>query len=322
MSHNVLVTGIGGVVGQGILRNILSCRYDIRLIGTNTERTSGGNHLCDEVYHVPYAYDPNYIDRISTICHEENVDLIIPSTDYEAYYLAKFRHVLPAVAGSPAEVAGICLDKYLTWQEFDRHGIPFAESSLPSGYSGEFTECILKPREGRGSRDLHLNPENPGLFSDDYVIQNLYRGRELTTGFYITQEGEFLGQITLERTLSSGATASCSVTTAHDSEVEQIIRKMIGFFPVRGACNIQSIVTSDQRVIPFEINCRISGTNSIRAQFGFTDVKYTIDEILYQKILTKPHITKGSAVRIMLDVIYPNIDLDNIRNNQTSHYLF
>lgn len=322
MSHNVLVTGIGGVVGQGILRNILSCRYDIRLIGTNTENFSAGNHLCDEVYHVPYAYESKYIERISTICHDENVDLIIPATDYEAYYLAKFRHVLPAVAGSPEKAARICLDKYLTWQEFSRNTIPFAESSLPSNYSGGFTECIVKPREGRGSRNLHFNPENPRSFSDDYVIQKLYRGNEITTGFYVTKDGELLGQITLERTLSAGTTVFCSVTTEHGTEIERIIRIMMASFPIRGACNIQSIVTSDQRIIPFEVNCRISGTNSIRAQFGFTDVKYTIDEILYRKELTKPHITKGSAVRILLDVIYPDIGLDDIRNNQTSHYLF
>jgi carbamoyl-phosphate synthase large subunit len=257
-----------------------------------------------------------------SICHNENVDLVIPSTDYEAYYLAKFRHVLPPVSGSHADVAGICLDKYLTWQEFNRYAIPFAESCLPSVYSGCFTECIVKPRKGRGSRDLHYNPENPGSFSDDYVIQNLYYGSEITTGFYVTKDGELLGHITLARTLSAGATATCSVTTEHDSEIERIIGKMMGFFTIRGACNVQSIVTSDNRVIPFEINCRISGTNSIRAQFGFTDVKYTIDEILYKKQLTKPHIKKGSAVRILLDVIYPDIDLDAIRNNQTSHYLF
>jgi carbamoyl-phosphate synthase large subunit len=322
MSHNVLVTGIGGVVGQGILRNIISCRYDIRLIGTNTEKISAGNYLCDEVYHVPYAYEQNYIERISTICHDENVDLIIPATDYEVYHLAASQHVLPAVAGSPAEVARICLDKYLTWQEFSRHAIPFAESSLPADYSGAFAECIVKPRKGRGSRDLHFNPENVGLFSDDYVVQNLYRGTEITTGFYVTRDGELLGQITLERTLSAGATASCSVITDHDCEIERIIRKMMASFTIRGACNIQSIVTSDNHVIPFEINCRISGTNSIRAQFGFTDVKYTIDEILYGKKLAKPHITKGSAVRILLDVIYPDIGLDDIRNKQTSHYLF
>lgn len=322
MSHNVLVTGIGGVVGQGILRNILNCQYDIRLIGSNTEKISAGNHLCDEVYHVPYAYDSNYIERITSICHDENVDLIIPSTDYEAYYLAKFRHVLPAVAGSPAEVARICLDKYLTWQEFNWHAIPFAESCLPSGYSGGFAEFIVKPRKGRGSRDLHFSPENLGSFSDDYVIQNLYRGSEITTGFYVTRDGELLGQITFIRALSAGATVSCSVTTEYDCEIELIIRKMMDSFAFQGSCNIQSIVTSDKRVIPFEINCRISGTNSIRAQFGFTDVKYTIDEILYQKKLTKPHITKGSAVRILLDVIYPEIGLEDIQNKHTSHYLF
>ena len=321
MNYNVLVTGVGGVVGQGILRNIIGCNYGIRLIGTNTDKVSPGNHLCDHVYQVPFSFENGYLELMQTICREEKINLIIPSTDYEVYYLATVQDMLPTIAGSPADTAKIFLDKYRTWREFDKHGIPFAESSLPSAYGGEFSECIVKPREGRGSRGINFNPENPRSFSEDYVVQKLYHGIEITTGFYVTRDQELLGHITLERTLSAGATNSCSVTFDNNDEIERIIKQMIGAFEIRGACNIQSIVTSDKRIIPFEINCRISGTNSIRSQFGFTDVKYTLDELLYHKPLVTPQITKGSAIRILLDVIYPGIGLDEVNNKQTHHYL-
>lgn len=322
MSHNVLVTGVGGVVGQGILRNIASCNYDIRLIGTNTGRVSAGNHLCDQVYDVPFSYEVGYLEQMRIICREERIDMIIPATDYEVYYLAAAQDTLPPVAGSPAETAKMFLDKYLTWLEFEKRGIPFAESSLPSIYSGGFSECIAKPREGRGSRGIHFNPDNPGSFSDDNVVQKLYRGIEITTGFYVTKERQLLGHITLERSLSSGATNSCCVNFDHNDEIERIITRIVEAFEIHGSCNIQSIVTSDGSVIPFEINCRISGTNSIRSQFGFTDVKYTIDEYLYHKPVTPPIITKGSAVRILLDVIYPENNLDAVQNKNTLHYIY
>lgn len=321
MNYNVLVTGIGGVVGQGIARNIVACNYKIKIIGTNTGRVSAGNHLCDKVYDVPFSFEPGYLDQIKSICDKESVDLIIPATDYEVYYLAIANDVLPPIAGSPAATAKIFLDKYLTWQEFSKRNIPFAISALPSNYHGQFSECIAKPREGRGSRGIQINPTHPNDFSDDYMIQKLYRGIEITTGFYVTKQRKLLGHITLERTLSAGATTSCNVTFAHDNAMEEIITAMVSTFEIHGSCNIQSIVTDDQQVVPFEVNCRISGTNSIRSQFGFTDVKYTLDEHLFKKHPTPPVISKGSAIRILMDVIYPEISLDEIQNNQTRHYL-
>ena len=84
----VLVTGIGGNVGQGILRNILKTKFPIRIVGCNVADFSAGNHLCDSFYKVPFANDENYINSINAIVEKENIDLIIPSTDYEIYYLA------------------------------------------------------------------------------------------------------------------------------------------------------------------------------------------------------------------------------------------
>lgn len=322
MSKKILVTGIGGNVGQGILRNILSLKYDIKIIGTDTKAISAGNHFCDKVYQVPFSGSDAYIPSILKICEKEHVDLIIPSTDYESYFLALAKKNLPTLASSEAEINKIFLDKYLTWVNFNRFSIPFTPTCLPSQYKDQFEELIVKPREGVGSKDIHINPGNPKDFSDKYIIQKVIPGKEITTAFYVTKNKKLLGQITFLRSLVFGATNVCEVTFAYDKQIEKIIHLIIENFDIKGSCNIQSIVDDKGVIFPFEVNCRISGTNSIRGQFGFEDVKYTVDEYLFNKSPKKPVIKKGSAIRILMDVIYPDISVNKIRNKSTKHHLF
>jgi len=113
VANNILVTGIGGNVGQGILRNLRESTYDLRLVGSNVSITSTGNHLCDKVYELPYAYDTDYIHSVRTLCEEEDIHLVIPSTDYESLYLAKYRKTLPEVAACPCETMEVLIDKVL-----------------------------------------------------------------------------------------------------------------------------------------------------------------------------------------------------------------
>lgn len=322
MEKNILITGIGGNVGQGILRILTTLPYHLRLIGTNTDLISAGNHLCDAVYKVPFAKNKNYITQIQVICSREKINLIIPSTDYESYYLSLNKATLPIVATSPARTNKIFLDKYLTAQELSRHGIPFAQACLPSQYQNIFSSYIVKPRKGRGSRDIFLNPRDPKKFPDTYIIQKLYTGKEITTGFYVTKKNELFGSITFFRELSSGMTTKCEITRLYDDKIHTIIQQVIQQFTIRGSCNIQSVVTSRGNIVPFEINSRISGTNSIRSQFGFEDVRYTVEEYLFRKELTLPTIKQGSAIRIFMDIIYPDSPLQTTKNKYTPHHIF
>lgn len=318
----MLVTGIGGNVGQGILRNIARSGYPVRTIGTNIQQVSSGNHLCDEVYVVPYAYESGYIRSIGEICAKEAVDLIIPSTDYEAVYLTAGKRTLPRVASSPAKVNKTGLDKYATYLSFMKHGIPFAESMLPSFYDGRFRETVVKPREGRGSKGVVVNPTQPAGYPDTYIIQKLYTGTELTTAFYVTRQGKLHAVMTFVRDLYAGMTQRASVTTEYDDRIREIVKMIVGSLPVRASVNIQSIASADGDIIPFEMNTRVSGTNSIRSHFGFDDVRWILDEYLYGKKLTKPVLTAGSAHRIVMDVIYPGIGIGEMRNKRTKHFIF
>lgn len=319
---SILVTGIGGVVGQGILRNLRAMALDTRLVGTNTVRVSAGNHLCDAVHEVPFATAPDYIDAMAALLVRHDVGLVIPSTDYEAHVLARERARLPAtVAAAPAEVSAFCLDKFLNFERFSALGIPFARSALPSRYAGEFERTVVKPREGRGSRGIHVDPPDPRSFDDAYVVQDYLDGPELTTTFYVLQDGSLHGAITLRRDLEHGNTTSCEVERSYDAELDVLLRRMIAGFPFRGSCNLQSRVTQ-AGVVPFEINCRISGTNSIRAQFGFPDVAYTVQELLLHRRPDAPAVTDGCALRIMHDVVYPGLSLADVDDRRDMFRLF
>lgn len=324
-TKNVLVTGIGGNVGQGIIRNIKATSYDIKITGTNVTDFSAGNYLCDVFYKVPFAYENNYISTIIDIVTREKIDLIIPSTDYEVFYLASHKSNIPCVvAASAPEAAAVFLDKYKTWEHHKQHGIPFAESVLPSQYKNVFKEYILKPREGRGSRGLSVNPKDISVFKDEeYMVQEMHIGEEITTAFYVSKQKKLNGFITMSRTLDNGMTNLCKVITTYDQAILPILQKMIACFDIKGSLNLQSIVTSSGNIIPFEVNCRISGTNSIRSNFGFKDVQYTLQEFLYNQTPDEPKIIPGVAVRVLLDVIYPGQDsYENIKDNSSEHYIF
>ena len=169
----IIVTGIGGNVGQGILRNIKDAFPELFLIGLDTSDFTSANYLCDATYKVPFALDQNYTSSINEILiKEQNVKLIIPSTDFEAVTLAiNYKKINCKIIASEANILKIYLDKYITFLHHSKLGIPFAKSWLPSEYDFSQNEIIAKPRKGRGSRSIIINPQNPQNFNDEYIIQ-------------------------------------------------------------------------------------------------------------------------------------------------------
>lgn len=324
--YKVLVTGIGGNVGQGIMRNIACSGIDIKVIGTNVVGFSAGNHLAQTVYETPFAYENKYIDYMLDIVAKEQVDLIIPSTDYEVYYLSLNKDQFSCdIAVSEANICEIYLDKYLTWEHHQTNNLPFAASILPSEpIPNHWKATIAKPRKGRGSRGIVINPNDISKYADEeYMIQEYIDGDEITTAVYVDLAKNFHGMITMLRTLENGTTVSCQVIDTYDDQLVHLIKGMMKDRKLSGAFNIQSRINNQGKIVPFEINCRVSGTNSIRSQFGFCDVKYLLQEYLLKTQPEKPQIKKGKAIRILMDVIFPECTSEGVDlNAKTPHFIF
>jgi carbamoyl-phosphate synthase large subunit len=321
VTDTVLVTGIGGNVAQGVLRVIRSLGRDVRLVGTNTEAVSGGNHLCDAVHAVPYAVDPRYPAALRDVVAREGVRLIVPCTDAETVVLARERASLPPVAVSSEETCRTFYDKARTAEALDRAGLPFARSWLPRAWDGT-RPCIVKPREGRGSRGIAVDPPDPRAWSDEFLVQELLTGDEITVAAYIDRSGKLHGFVAMRRELHAGATVRCEVTRAHDAVLGPLLAAFGAAFPLRGSFNVQAIVDQAGRAVPFEVNCRISGTASIRHHFGFRDVEWTLAEFLDGSELAPMALRTGSAVRLLMDVVYPDRTLDEPRDRSSPHVVF
>lgn len=320
----VLVTGIGGNVGQGILRNVRSSGYNVRIIGCDIANFTSGNYLCDKTYQVPYSYDENYIPVMQDIITSEKVDLVIPSTDYEVFYLSSAKDRLNAfVLACDAGIAHKFLDKYETFLLFREAGIPFAQSWLPRNYDFSQQDIIAKPREGRGSRGILVNPADISGLGDDYMIQTMYKGIEITTAIYVDKNAEIYGIFSMERKLENGTTSRTIVNDTYDAEFLEIVQSIVSLGGIRGSINLQSIVDEKGGIHPFEVNCRISGTNSIRHCLGFKDVVYGLQEYLYGEAPEKVAITKGIATRVLLDVVYPDAtSFESLNNSASNHIVY
>ena len=322
-TKKVLVTGIGGNVGQGILRNIRKFYGDkICVLGTDLSSTTAGQFFCDKTAQLPNYSAPRYIDNLKSLCKREGVDLIIPATDGEVVSIGKHADDLPDFVGSPTSTTSMCLDKFESFNRFHNAQLPFADSCLPSAYDDRWDQFVVKPREGRGSRDIHYLTQWDNQFDDTFVIQEHLVGQEITIAFYRSRSGNILGPLTLQRELHSGMTWKCSVTEKFSKQVDTLIRAFDRSFEVIGPCNIQAVATSEDTIIPFELNCRYSGTNSFRSHFGFSDVKYGIDEFLFNIEPEPEPITSGSALRLVMDVVYPDTPLDQVGSGNKDGLIF
>jgi carbamoyl-phosphate synthase large subunit len=128
----------------------------------NSHPNAAGFASADGGFIVPSIYDPAYIDRLIQICHQFEIQAIIPLYDLELPILAKARNRLAAkgicaVVSSP-DVINICNDKWQTMNFLESYGFhtpqtfPSIDSALDALAASEIDfPVFIKPRWGMGS---------------------------------------------------------------------------------------------------------------------------------------------------------------------------
>jgi len=276
---SVLVTGMGGIVGQGILKALANTPY--RVVGVDASELAAGLYAVPRGYIVPRSKDPSYVDRLIQICVSENVRYLFLGLDMELPIISraasrfKKAGVIPIVS-SPS-VVDLADDKLETVRFLQSQGLPAPRTSdLSNRYFREFGfPLVLKPRKG-GSRSLGLhivaNEEEflavrPRVDPTNTVVQEYIDGDEYTVGT-VNFDGKCYGVMVMRRTLRDGDTHKAFVV--RDPVIEAHIRKVAEFLQPFGPCNFQLRVRDGVPYI-FEINTRCSGGTCIRALAGFNE---------------------------------------------------
>lgn len=281
----ILVTGVGGDIGNGIGRILRETRFSSRLIGCDIHSEHLGHQIFDACVQVPRVNAPDYLPAMRRLHEQERFDAVLVTSEPELRFFSdlaaqQFQHGLPLVmANQQALVIGF--DKLKTAQWLRQIDCP-APWTIPVGEVGTVDlPAILKPRHGAGShsvqviRDEALVPAcqvlYPGHIWQEYLAAD---EQEFTCGVYGCANGE-IRTIIFRRRLAAGVTTYAEVVRA--PEIDALCTKVAKSMDLRGSINVQLRLGPKGPTI-FEINPRFSSTVMFRHRLGFEDLLWSLKE--------------------------------------------
>lgn len=289
--HNVGITGVGGGVGQSIIKALQHTDY--HLIGMDGEASGAGLYAVPEAYVIPYANKDNYIDSLLQICKARHIQVLFPGLDAELYKLSSSKSAFEAIGTrvivSDQSVIDIAENKWLTYEKLSQYGfkvphtIKLAEITAPEQLI--FPQIIKPYLGGARSKDVFLakNIEDYSAVCekiadsiDKFIIQEYLDGPEYTCGT-INLGGKCHGVIVMERELRAGDTYKCR--SVKNEIISTTLLKLMDIIKPDGACNVQLKLKNGEPYI-FEINARCSGTTAARAICGFNEPKMVCDYVI------------------------------------------
>ena len=291
-SNRVLVTGVGGGVGQSILKALQQTSYVS--IASDCDALAAGLFAAEKSYLIPCANSPSFLGRITEICAAEEISLIFcgiePELPIFAQHAAELRaHNITSVVSRP-EVVELADDKLATAKFLLEHGFASPLTCALADYSPRDIPLpiVLKPRKGgarsqgvyvvRTERELEYRRQTVAL--ENYIVQELLPGDEFTCGT-LTFDRKCYGVITMRRVLRDGDTYKAFVVD--EPAIRKCVSAIAELLDPFGPCNFQLRMKNGEPCI-FEINARCSGTTACRAAAGFNEPLMCADFLLHGKV--------------------------------------
>jgi carbamoyl-phosphate synthase large subunit len=298
---NVLVTAVGGIVGEGIVKSLRLANMselspvNYKIYGVDMDNRAAGLYRCDYGLIVPSASSPGYLESIKRIISENDIQAVYVGSDIELSILAIAKPDLESnskaiVITNPPKVIDTARDKWKTFQFLNESNLPSAMSCLPEDKEGFIEKfgfpIVVKPTEGYGSIHFYIVRNHDEM---RYALEAIKKHgwhpiiqeylnetcQEFTSGVTIDKSGKYvMSSISLRKFPKHGQTYKAIVDSFDliRKSAEKIALKL----GTRTAVNIQAKFDGKEPKV-FEINPRLSATLPIRAVAGINE-----PDILYR----------------------------------------
>ena len=315
MNLNILVTAVGGDIGQNVIKCLKESGHLWHLYGCDMDKYAGGRKLVERFKQVPRATHSEYLSVIGEMIKEYEIDYVIPIAEPEIAVFNKNRQYNALINNE--FILDRFLDKYKTIQFFKENNFLYPETYLMKDYEGQLGfPVFLKARQSRsGVGRVKVNDLSDldyyRLRMPDCIVQK-YIGNEdaeYTVGVFSDRKQTYY--IVFRRYLGYGS-LSRFVELCYFPELDSIIQRISDNCQLDGSINIQFRKT-EEGFIPFEINPRISSSVYFRHYFGFDDVVWwlyskTGQEFTYVRRIGRETVNeyhhKGIGVRTVGEVFF------------------
>jgi carbamoyl-phosphate synthase large subunit len=321
----IAVTGVGGGVGQSVLKSLDHTGYNV--IALDGEALAAGLYTTCKSYLVPYSSKHDFIPVLLEICKKEKVSLLFPGLDAELMPLSlnadKFKDIGTTIVVSRPEVITISDDKQATYDKLTAFGIKVPFTTALSGFvpdESSFPLIIKQKVGGARSKNVYITKsiaewnavlEKIGADVADFIVMEYIEGDEYTCGS-INLNNQCKGVIVMRRILRDGDTHKCF--SEKNPVIEAAVRKITEAIKPFGACNIQ-LRMKDGIPYVFEINARCSGTTASRTLCGFNEPKMIADYLL-QGIEPVYEIQEKTILRYWKELVVENEDVNEIKTQR------
>lgn len=314
-SNKILITAVGGDIGQSVISALLETEYAELLCGCDINRYSAGRALLKTFFPVPelVGNEKGYRGGIRKIVKKYGIKFILPLSEKEIGHFSEYEEYYEKIGVKvlilKRDILEICFDKYKTIRYLADNGFYVPATYTVEDYPGEFKyPIILKKRASCGGKGVIIVQDEEELVfylkrNPDIIVQENIGSidQEYTVGVF--SDGKNVFSIAFQRYLGYGGMTK-HAKLVHDKKLLKQAEKIARLFRLKGSMNIQ-FRKSGNKYVPFEINPRISGTVYFRHHFGFKDVKWWLDVLFGKKIyyIDRKKI-KGVAVRSIGSVFF------------------
>ena len=316
----VAVTGVGGTVGQSIMKALSISNLKVDVVPIDVQPYSAGLFMGEEGMVLPKPEDAGALDVWEHRLGQCGVDTLIPGSDHDLLPLSSVREDWEArnlcnVLVSDRSLIQVCRDKALTGQTLEKAGIP-----APKATWGLSTEdacswaasngypVVIKPRDGSASRMVNIvqdeeefrffYPRTTNPMVQEYLTCN-GEVEEYTCAVFVNRDGHPVSTFMARRELSGGTTYRAEIGF-WPSIHEQLLTIGSALRP-RGVLNVQLRMTASGPV-PFELNIRCSATTGIRAYYGYNEPEMLLRHYVLGEELETPKTRPGYVFRYWNEV--------------------
>ena len=315
--RSVLVTGVGAIIGYGVVNALRLGRYPVKITGIDMYGHAVGQCWCDVFERSRPVADPGYLDFLRDVVARQEIDLIIPAIEQDVTFLSRNRAAFDGtgtkIALNTAALIEQSDDKWSMHEALRAVGCPTIDTAL----HGSFEELgarlgvpfLIKPRRSYASKGIALASDREDLayhrrkLGENFMAQRIVgdADSEFTGSLFGYGDGIGSRKMVFQRWLAQDGSTSRAQIVEEPALEQEMDRLTRAFLPL-GPTNFQFRRHEDQFLL-LEINARISSSTSLKRVFGMNEAEMCLGHYLDGERPDIASVRKGTAIRYIEDMV-------------------